>query len=139
MPNPHPHTPHPTPPPPPPSLPPPTHTPPPHPHPTHTHTPPPPCSTYFAHHAYFKLKLDPQAIDNPDQRICEDVRAFCSTSVGLTVSIARKAVNCVAFAGARAGPARAPGAARRRGLRGAGGRAWARATRSACEPRVSAA
>ncbi|KAL4446294.1 hypothetical protein ABPG77_003101 [Micractinium sp. CCAP 211/92] len=55
--------------------------------------------TYFAHHAYFKLKLDPQAIDNPDQRICEDVRAFCSTSVGLTVSIARKIVNCVAFAG----------------------------------------
>ncbi|KAL4423783.1 hypothetical protein ABPG75_001084 [Micractinium tetrahymenae] len=55
--------------------------------------------TYFAHHAYFKLKLDPQAIDNPDQRICEDVRAFCATSVGLTVSIMRKVFNGVAFAG----------------------------------------
>lgn len=58
-------------------------------------------SAYFAHHAYFKLKLDPQAIDNPDQRICEDVRAFCATSVGLAVSIVRKVFNCVAFAGGR--------------------------------------
>ncbi|PSC70542.1 ABC transporter ATP-binding [Micractinium conductrix] len=55
--------------------------------------------SYFAGHAYFKLKLDPAAIDNPDQRICDDVRAYTATSVSLSITIARKALTCVAFAG----------------------------------------
>ncbi|EFN57216.1 hypothetical protein CHLNCDRAFT_143667 [Chlorella variabilis] len=73
---------------------------------------------YFAGHAYFRLRIDPQAIDNPDQarhrssgtipflasrrcrpRICEDVRAYTATSVMLSVSIMRKIFMCVAFAG----------------------------------------
>jgi hypothetical protein len=33
------------------------------------------------------------------QRICEDVRAYCSTSVMLTISVVRKIFNCIAFAG----------------------------------------
>ncbi|KAI3434840.1 hypothetical protein D9Q98_002895 [Chlorella vulgaris] len=53
---------------------------------------------YFSDHAYFRLKIDPQAIDNPDQRICDDVRAYTATSVMLSVSIMRKVLNCVAFA-----------------------------------------
>ena len=43
-----------------------------------------------------------QALDNPDQRICDDVRSYTATSVALTIAIMRKLFNCVAFAGARA-------------------------------------
>lgn len=38
-------------------------------------------------------------IDNPDQRICDDVASFVRSSVSLTLSLARKLFNCIAFAG----------------------------------------
>jgi ABC-type uncharacterized transport system fused permease/ATPase subunit len=56
-------------------------------------------SSYFADLAYFRLKMDSKAIDNPDQRICEDVRSFTSSSVILAVGILRQMFYCVAFSG----------------------------------------
>jgi putative ATP-binding cassette transporter len=56
-------------------------------------------SSYFADLAYFRLKMDSNAIDNPDQRICEDVRSFTSSSVILAVGILRQMFYCVAFSG----------------------------------------
>lgn len=37
-------------------------------------------------------------IDNPDQRICDDVASFVRASVSLGLSVCRKIFNCVAFA-----------------------------------------
>lgn len=54
---------------------------------------------YFSNQAYFRLKMDAGGIDNPDQRICDDVRAFASTSVVLAIGVLRQAFYCVAFAG----------------------------------------
>ncbi|KAH7621929.1 hypothetical protein Ndes2526B_g02746 [Nannochloris sp. 'desiccata'] len=56
-------------------------------------------SSYFNDLAYFRLKMDSKAIDNPDQRICEDVRSFTSSSVILAVGILRQIFYCVAFSG----------------------------------------
>ncbi len=42
-------------------------------------------------------------IDNPDQRICDDVAAFIRSSLALTLTLCRKIFNCVAFAGAGKG------------------------------------
>lgn len=39
------------------------------------------------------------AIDNPDQRICDDVGSFVRSSVSITLSLCKKIFNCVAFAG----------------------------------------
>lgn len=49
-----------------------------------------------------------QALDNPDQRICDDVRAYAAPSVMLSVSIMRKLFICVAFAGRSLGGERVP-------------------------------
>ncbi|KXZ43307.1 hypothetical protein GPECTOR_95g696 [Gonium pectorale] len=38
-------------------------------------------------------------IDNPDQRICDDVGSFVRSSVSLSLTLCRKLFNCVAFAG----------------------------------------
>ncbi|PNW87764.1 hypothetical protein CHLRE_01g001350v5 [Chlamydomonas reinhardtii] len=38
-------------------------------------------------------------IDNPDQRICDDVASFVRSSVSLSLTICRKIFSCVAFAG----------------------------------------
>jgi len=35
---------------------------------------------YFAKEAYFQLKSDPCGVDNPDQRICDDIASFTSGS-----------------------------------------------------------
>jgi vitamin B12/bleomycin/antimicrobial peptide transport system ATP-binding/permease protein len=57
-------------------------------------------SSYFADLAYFRLKMaNSKAIDNPDQRMCEDVRSFTSSSVILAVGILRQMFYCVAFSG----------------------------------------
>lgn len=54
---------------------------------------------YFASRSYFRLKMDPSGIDNPDQRICDDVRSYTSSSVILAVGILRQGFYCIAFAG----------------------------------------
>ncbi|GFR44756.1 hypothetical protein Agub_g6087, partial [Astrephomene gubernaculifera] len=38
-------------------------------------------------------------VDNPDQRICDDVGSFTRSSVALSLTVCRKVFNCVAFAG----------------------------------------
>jgi hypothetical protein len=38
-------------------------------------------------------------VDNPDQRVCDDVRAFVDSSVAIVVAVVLKAFKVVAFAG----------------------------------------
>ncbi|DBB06377.1 hypothetical protein WJX77_005903 [Trebouxia sp. C0004] len=54
---------------------------------------------YFADRAFFKLKQQAGSLDNPDQRICDDVPAFTDASTKLIMSAVRQLLNCVVFAG----------------------------------------
>lgn len=56
-------------------------------------------TAYLGDRAYFRMKMDPGAVDNPDQRICDDVRSFASSSVILAVGVLRQLFYCVAFSG----------------------------------------
>ena len=56
-------------------------------------------TAYLGDRAYFRMKMDPGSIDNPDQRICDDVRSFASSSVILAVGVLRQLFYCVAFSG----------------------------------------
>ncbi len=47
---------------------------------------------YFANNAYYKL-LRNKEVDNPDQRMTQDVDSFCNSSVGLFISILDSVVN----------------------------------------------
>ena len=38
------------------------------------------------------------ALDNPDQRICDDVGAFCRSSTSIALALVKKIMNSVAFA-----------------------------------------
>lgn len=49
--------------------------------------------------AYYRLKLDPGAVDNPDQRICDDVRSYAASSVVLAVGVLRQLFYLAAFSG----------------------------------------
>lgn len=52
---------------------------------------------YFANIAYYKL-LRNKDVDNPDQRMTQDVDSFCNSSVGLFISILDSVVNvCMMF------------------------------------------
>jgi beta-glucosidase len=53
---------------------------------------------YFTNLAYYKL-INNGEIDNPDQRMTQDVDSFCNSSVGLFISILDAVVNVVIFAG----------------------------------------
>jgi len=53
---------------------------------------------YYCGRAYFRLKLLDN-LDNPDQRICDDVRSFVSGSVSILAVICGKFLNCIAFVG----------------------------------------
>lgn len=55
-------------------------------------------SGYFSNLVYFKL-LGNKDIDNPDQRMTQDVDSFCNSSVGLFISILDAVVNVVTFIG----------------------------------------
>ncbi|KAK9809945.1 hypothetical protein WJX72_002230 [[Myrmecia] bisecta] len=54
---------------------------------------------YFSNRAFFKLHQQLDTVDNPDQRICDDVPAFTDSSVMLCLGMMRKLFNCIAFAG----------------------------------------
>ncbi|KAA6422215.1 MAG: ABC transporter [Trebouxia sp. A1-2] len=54
---------------------------------------------YFADRAFFKLKQQAGSLDNPDQRICDDVPAFTDASTKLIMSAVRQLLNCIVFAG----------------------------------------
>lgn len=53
---------------------------------------------YFSNQAYLKMTRDKE-LDNPDQRMAQDVDSFCNSSVGLFISIIDAVVNVTMFAG----------------------------------------
>lgn len=53
---------------------------------------------YFSNLAYYKM-LSNKEIDNPDQRMTQDVDSFCNSSVGLFISILDSVVNVATFIG----------------------------------------
>lgn len=52
---------------------------------------------YYSNRAYYKM-LRNANIDNPDQRMTQDVDAFCNTSVGLFIAVLDAVVNVFSFA-----------------------------------------
>ncbi|KAG0612261.1 hypothetical protein M758_6G014300 [Ceratodon purpureus] len=55
-------------------------------------------SSYFSNRAYFDLKMDGQ-LDNPDQRICEDVSSFVQNTVDIIALFSSKLLNVIGFTG----------------------------------------
>lgn len=55
-------------------------------------------AAYFENRAYYKLLSDKE-IDNPDQRMTQDVDSFCNSSVGLFISMLDAVVNVITFVG----------------------------------------
>lgn len=55
-------------------------------------------SSYFARQVYLRLTRK-KDLDNPDQRMAQDVDSFCNSAVGLSVSIIDALVNVVMFIG----------------------------------------
>jgi ABC-type uncharacterized transport system fused permease/ATPase subunit len=53
---------------------------------------------YFTSKAFYRLRSQ-NLIDNPDQRINDDVAQFCSTSIGLAQSVLTSVLDLVSFAG----------------------------------------
>lgn len=53
---------------------------------------------FFSGHNYYKVNSDSR-IDNPDQRMTQDVETFCNSSVGLFVSVLDAVVNITTFTG----------------------------------------
>jgi len=53
---------------------------------------------YFQHRSYFKLSYF-EGIDNPDQRIAEDVRSFCATSLSILLIMTNSVVALFVFTG----------------------------------------
>jgi len=52
---------------------------------------------YFAHRTFFRLSIDTQAADNPDQRISEDVNWFTEKTLALSVGFFENLVSVVSF------------------------------------------
>ncbi|KAH9576495.1 hypothetical protein CY35_01G165400 [Sphagnum magellanicum] len=55
-------------------------------------------SNYFSNSAYFELKMEGR-LDNPDQRICEDVASFTRNTVDIIALFASKFLNILGFIG----------------------------------------
>eukprot|EP00250_Pteridium_aquilinum_P026495 c33097_g1_i1 orf=135-2078(+) len=53
---------------------------------------------YFTDRAYFDLKMDGK-LDNPDQRICEDIASFVGNAVGIITLTSGKILRIFAFTG----------------------------------------
>lgn len=55
-------------------------------------------SSYFSNRAYFDLKMDGK-LDNPDQRICEDVSSFVRNTLDIIILISSQFLNIIGFTG----------------------------------------
>jgi putative ATP-binding cassette transporter len=55
-------------------------------------------SRYFGNQAHRKLTLNTE-IDNPDQRMTQDVDTFCNSAIGLTISIIDSTIKVCSFIG----------------------------------------
>ena len=69
---------------------------------------------WISGHAYCQARLHPGAVDNPDQRIAEDVRDFVSSALGLSLSLLSAVATLISFGGllwtlSRYFPFRVPG------------------------------
>lgn len=53
---------------------------------------------YFSNHAYFALKAE-GSMDNPDQRICDDVRNFVESCNSVLLAVVQKFLSMGAFFG----------------------------------------
>lgn len=51
---------------------------------------------YFAHRTYFHIEAS-KDVDNPDQRICDDIRSFTSASLSLLLTLLSSSVDFLAF------------------------------------------
>ena len=54
---------------------------------------------WISGHAYCQTKLHPGVVDNPDQRIAEDVRDFVASALGLSLSLLSAVATLVSFGG----------------------------------------
>lgn len=55
-------------------------------------------SRYFANRAYYKVSSDPN-MDNPDERLTQDVETFCNSAVGLSIAVLDAFITVVSFVG----------------------------------------
>lgn len=55
---------------------------------------------FFADRAYYRVQ-HLAAIDNPDQRLCQDITSFAESSTSILSVLVSKFFSCVAFAGAQ--------------------------------------
>merc|ERR1740117_1063620 len=53
---------------------------------------------YYTDQAYYKIEIDPE-IDNPDQRITEDVTAFTKVSLDFFITLCTAAIDLASFSG----------------------------------------
>jgi ABC-type uncharacterized transport system fused permease/ATPase subunit len=53
---------------------------------------------YYSDQAYYEIEVDPE-IDNPDQRITEDVTAFTKVSLDFFITLTTSLINLVSFSG----------------------------------------
>jgi putative ATP-binding cassette transporter len=53
---------------------------------------------WMSSHAYCAMELHRKAVDNPDQRIAEDVREFVASALGLSLSLLAAVASLVSFA-----------------------------------------
>jgi ABC-type uncharacterized transport system fused permease/ATPase subunit len=51
---------------------------------------------YYTNRTYYKIESDP-TIDNPDQRITEDVTAFTSVSLGFAITLMTSVIDLISF------------------------------------------
>jgi putative ATP-binding cassette transporter len=55
-------------------------------------------SRYFTNRAYYKISSDP-SLDNPDERLTQDVETFCNSAVGLSIAVLDSVITVISFVG----------------------------------------
>lgn len=55
-------------------------------------------SRYFNKRAYYEISSD-HSIDNPDERLTQDVETFCNSAVGLSIALLDSVVTVITFVG----------------------------------------